>query len=264
MTGKERRLKWLVPGDRAALWLPLDDGLISGPEEHLRDPRSLLRPEIVEHVDAVLGFRGVFNAYWQPLAATSLIVNLTASTTRGEHTRKVLVGNVVDAIRDGADAVACHINVSSPYESEQLQALAQVVADADTLGIPVVALAYPRGRRDDGSDQNYLANRDGVIAGAFTRLTRHCVRIAVELGASAVKTIYTGSEESFKTVVDSALGVPVVIAGESPLDEDEAIAKAQSAIRAGAAGVAYGRQIFTRAAPAPFVRKLRNALDDTT
>jgi DhnA family fructose-bisphosphate aldolase class Ia len=79
-----------------------------------------------------------------------------------------------------------------------------------------------------------------------------------------IKTIYTGSVESFATVVASAMGVPVLIAGERLADGEQAITKAVSAVEAGAAGVAYGRQIFARPQPVPFLAELRNALDKVT
>jgi DhnA family fructose-bisphosphate aldolase class Ia len=256
-----RRLCQLLPPGRAALWLPLDDGLISGPEAHLRHPRALLGHEIVEHLTAVLGFRGMFTACQRELATVPLIMNLSASTIRQEHTRKVLVGSVTDAVRAGAQAIAYHVNLSSPFEAEAISQMGTVASEAEALGIPMVGMTYPRRRLADGTDDNYLRLREEDEE-AFARLVRHCVRLAVELGASAVKTIYTGSEESFATVVSSAVGVPVLIAGERLTDIGEAIAKGQAAIRAGAAGVAYGRQIFERDDPVTFVQKLRSALDD--
>ena len=54
------------------------------------------------------------------------IVNLTASTTIGKHTRKVLVASVEQAVRLGADAVGVHVNISSEYEHEMLRILAEV------------------------------------------------------------------------------------------------------------------------------------------
>jgi DhnA family fructose-bisphosphate aldolase class Ia len=258
--GARRRLHRLVPGPRPALWLPLDDGLISGPEDHLRDVRGLLQRDILEHVTAVLGFRGVLTAAQRELIGTPTVMNLSASTTMTEHTRKVAVGSVADALLTGAEAVACHVNMTSPYEAEQLAMLAQRVSEAQAYGVPVVAFAYPRGRRPDGTDENYTHLREQEPE-KFTAMVRHCVRVAVELGASVVKTIYTGSVASFRTVVGSALGVPVLIAGESLTDAEEAIARAVDAVQAGAAGVAYGRQIFARAEPQPFLWKLRDALD---
>ncbi|HEX5202817.1 hypothetical protein ACFQS1_20785 [Paractinoplanes rhizophilus] len=259
--GSRRRLRRLVPGDRPALWLPLDDGLISGPEDHLRDVRTLLHCDVLEHVTAVLGFRGVLVAAHEALLDTPFVMNLSASTTMGEHTRKVPVGRVRDAISAGADAVACHVNMTSPYETEQLEMLGRRVDEAQEYGLPVVAFAYPRGRAEDGTDDNYIAMRSAEPE-KFTALVRHCVRVAVELGASVVKTIYTGSEETFGSVVESAMGVPVLIAGEKLTDEGAAIEKARGAVKAGAAGVAYGRQIFARPDPLPFLRKLRSVLDD--
>lgn len=259
--GSRRRMHRLVPGDRPALWLPLDDGLISGPEDHLRDVRDLLQRDVLEHVTAVLGFRGVLLAAQKELIDTPFVMNLSASTTMGEHTRKVPVGRVRDAISAGADAVACHVNLTSQYETEQLEMLGRRVDEAQEYSLPVVAFAYPRSRRADGTDENYLGARANEPE-KFAELVRHCVRVAVELGASIVKTIYTGSEETFSTVVKSAMGVPVLIAGEKLADEGEAIEKARSAVRAGAAGVAYGRQIFARPDPLPFLHKLRGVLDD--
>jgi DhnA family fructose-bisphosphate aldolase class Ia len=251
----------LVPGERPALWLPLDDGLISGPEDHLRDVRTLLHREVLDHVTAVLGFRGVLVAAQRELLDTPFVMNLSASTTMGEHTRKVAVGTIRDAVSAGADAVACHVNLTSPYETEQLEMLGRRVDEAQRYGLPVVAFAYPRGRREDGTDENYTVMR-AQRPQEFASLVRHCVRVAVELGASVVKTIYTGSESTFGSVVESAMGVPILIAGEKLADEGAAIEKARAAVRAGAAGIAYGRQIFARPDPLPFLRKLRSVLDD--
>jgi DhnA family fructose-bisphosphate aldolase class Ia len=259
--GSRRRLRRLVPGGRPALWLPLDDGLISGPEDHLRDVRTLLHREVLDHVTAVLGFRGLLVAAQRELVDTPFVMNLSASTTICEHTRKVPVGTVRDAVSAGVDAVACHVNMSSPYETEQLEMLGRRVDEAQGYGLPVVAFAYPRGRREDGTDENYTSMR-AQDPEKFAALVRHCVRVAVEVGASVVKTIYTGSERTFASVVESAMGVPVLIAGEKLTDEGEAIDRARGAVRAGAAGVAYGRQIFARPDPLPFLRKLRSVLDD--
>lgn len=260
-TGAERRLRKLVPVNRPALWLPLDDGLISGPENHLRDVRRLLSREVVENVTAVLGFRGSLAAARAELADTPVVMNLSAGTTLVDHTRKVAVGSVLEAVYAGAEAIACHVNLTSPYEAEQLEMLSRRVSEAAPFGMPVVAFAYPRGRNPRGGDDNHLELREQSPE-EFATLVRHGVRAVVELGASVVKTIYTGSVESFRSVVESAMGVPVLIAGEALGDEVEAINKAVQAVEAGASGVAYGRQIFARPYPAPFLSKLRGVLDN--
>ncbi|MFI5845805.1 class I fructose-bisphosphate aldolase [Catenuloplanes sp. NPDC051500] len=259
--GLQRRMHRILPPGRPALWLPLDDGLISGPEHHLHDVRGLLTADVVPQLTAVLGFRGVLAAASAQLVDTPVVMNLSASTTLHEHTRKAPVGTVADAVRAGADAIACHVNISSPSETEALEQLARRVTEADEFGLPVVAMIYPRSRNLSGTDNNHLRMRRNSPE-RFAELVRHCARIGMELGASAIKTMYTGTPETFRTVVESAMGVPVLIAGEALVDASEALERAQGAVAAGAAGVAYGRQIFNRDEAGPFVAKLRAALDD--
>lgn len=256
MTGHRRRMNRLIPPGRPALWLPIDDGLIAGPENHLRDVRTLLRPAVTDHLDAVIGFWGSLTAAVDQLHGTATIMNLTASTSLGEHLNKVRVATVTDAVRAGADAVAVHLNLSSPHEPGQLTLLGDVVSEAAPLGMPVVAFAYLRGANPD---LNYTALRRDDPA-AYAMMARHCVRIVVELGASIVKTIHPGSHSAMQALVESAMGIPVVIAGEQLSDETMAINKAVAAVAAGAAGVAYGRQIFHRDDPAAFVARLRGYL----
>lgn len=252
----------LLPPEKPAIWLPLDDSLITGPETHLRDSRTLLDSGILTYITAVLAFRGTLTAAHTPLLNTPTIMNLTASTTRGTHLQKTPVATVTDALRAGAQAVSCHLNLTSPYETEQLEHLGRTITEADTYGLPVIAFAYPRGRHPDGTDNNYndLRTEDPE---EFTALVRHCVRIAVDLGASAVKTVYSG-RANFETVIAAAMGIPVLIAGGPVHDEWDdgraAIDRAVSAVQAGAAGVIYGRQIFTRSEPVAFARELRGAL----
>jgi len=259
--GVQRRLHRLFPPGQAALWLPLDDSLIAGPEAGLRRPRAFLQPELVQHIDAVIGFRGMLAACSDQLLGVPLILNMSASTTLVEHTHKVMVGQVSDAFHLDMDAIACHVNYTSPHEKAGMEQLARLASEAGGGQMPLVAMAYPRGRMPDGSDNNYLDMRAND-PDSYTALVRRCVRTSVDLGANAVKTIYTGSVDSFRTVIDAAMGVPVVIAGEALADADAVIAKARGAIQAGAAGVAYGRQIFERDDPATFVRQLRKEMDE--
>lgn len=241
------------------LWLPVDDGLIAGPEHHLRDPRKLFTPELLQHVDGVLGFAGLRERCAEQLEGTPFVVNLTASTIRRDHTRKVLIGSAYRARDLDAAGVAVHLNLSSPSESEQLVALGTVVEQARDLAMPVLAIVYPR-TTFAGVDDNYEGTRHRDLE-RYTALVRHGVRVAVELGADVVKTVYTDTVESFATVVDAAIGVPVLAAGGAFVNEGTALLRARGAVEAGAAGVAYGRQIFMRPDPAGFVAKLRAELD---
>lgn len=257
--GHFRAMARLLPEAAPAVWHPVDDALIGGPEGLLRDPRELFTREVVTQLDAVLGFEGTLSRCRDQLVRTPLIVNLTASTLMGDHTRKVPVMSVADALRLGATAVAGHLNFSAPSEPEMIRSFGSIVAEARRFGLPVVAITYPRGVREDGSDENYVALRAANPDG-FARKVAHAVRVAVELGASAVKTVYTGTPESFHQVVDGACGVPVLIAGEERAPRSGVLDRAEKAVQAGACGVVFGRQIFEREDPSGFLCELRDRL----
>jgi len=77
-------------------------------------------------------------------------------------------------------------------------------------------------------------------------------RVAYELGADLVKVYYTGFE-SFTKVLES-VPVPVVIAG-GPKGKD-AFEMAREALKLGAKGVAYGRNVFQADDQTEYVEKL--------
>ena len=79
-------------------------------------------------------------------------------------------------------------------------------------------------------------------------------RIIAELGAQLVKTYYC--EDGFEDVV-AGCPVPVIMAGGKKLPELDALTMASNAVRAGAAGVDMGRNIFQSAAPAAMMRAVR-------
>lgn len=243
------------------MWLPIDDALIAGPEGGLADVRGLLSPAVTTHLDAVLGFRGVIAHCDAELATLPVIINVSGSTTRGRHLDKVLVTSVEAAVGLGADAVAFHINIGAPTEGAMLARLGKVVDAAEPLGMPVVVIAYPRSEDSvTHEDDNHLSLRE-KDPGAYAKLVRQTVRIGVELGATVVKAVYTGHEETFAEVVDAALGVPVVMAGGPKEDDEAAWLRSEAAVRAGAAGVAFGRQVFLNPDPSGFLSELRTRMD---
>ena len=89
---------------------------------------------------------------------------------------------------------------------------------------------------------------------AISGSTAWATRIIAELGAQLVKTYYC--EDGFEDVV-AGCPVPVIMAGGKKLPELDALTMASNAVRAGAAGVDMGRNIFQSAAPAAMMRAVR-------
>ena len=253
--GKTKRLDRILSNKSGrAVVVPLDDLLIAGPKTGL-DLGALISTVSASDPDAILGFPGLFRQHLDPHNRVPLIVNLTASTTRSVHTRKSRVLTVETAVRLGADAVAAHLNLGSRYEPEMLEILGAIGEDCENFGMPLMAIAYPRGEGTNG-DENH-AELKSESPERYGELVTHAARIGVELGADIVKTQFTGDAESFSRVVAACEPVPVLVAGGPRTGAIEALAVAHCAVSSGGAGVSFGRNVFLRKSPGQMIRALR-------
>lgn len=245
--GKKTRLQRIMGKDNKCLIVPLDDNLISGTQTGIESIINKL--EQIEKVkpNAIMAYQGTLSEMED--FSIPKILNLSASTIRRNHTKKVLVSDVEYALKMGADAVAVHVNVSSQYESEMLETLGKTSEICDIYGMPLLVIIYPRREKVDSVgnviDDNYLKQKESNNVD-YQELVCHCVRIAFEMGADIIKTQYTGSTESFSNVVKSANDCPVIIAGGPIMEIKEFFKMVEDSIFAGAAGVSIGRNIFSR------------------
>lgn len=242
--GKKRRLERIITNDRM-LVVPVDDSLIFGPIDGLDNLSYTIDAIVDGRPSAILGYKGSYSLLSEKINDFQIpfILNVTASTITGKHVQKIKSCTVREALTMGADCVAAHVNFTSEYENEMIHNLASIISEADELGMPVLAIAYPRKVRDDGKDDNYETEKNTNIT-AYTQRICRCVRTSVELGADIVKTQYTGSIQTFQKVIDSALGRPVIIAGGPILPVQDSYKMAKDAIEAGAFGISYGRNVF--------------------
>jgi DhnA family fructose-bisphosphate aldolase class Ia len=254
--GKEIRLSRMLSSE-PSLFVPLDDSLINGPEDGLLDISRLVTAA-AQGADGILAFQGLLSRYASQHPQLARVANLTASTTRSQHTNKQRVGSVESAARAACDGVAAHINVSSRYEPSMLRLVAEIRQECEVHDLPLLVIAYPR-REDDKGDDNYDDLKRNDRQG-YARLVRHCVRLAADLGADIIKTQFTGDVESFETVVSAAYDVPIWIAGGAKRPETESLEMARLAIAAGARGVCYGRQTHQAEDPRGYLERVRSAM----
>ena len=220
-------------------------------------------PELLQALNksgasALIAFKGTLSRCQMEIGLTPTILNCTASVVGPHHVEKVLVHHIEDAVALGAEAVAGHFNLYSHDANRQISNFGRLCREAEVVGIPVLAMAYPRGSAD-GEDNNF----DDLRASdpeKYSDLVAHAVRVAVELGADFVKTQYTGSPGTFRKVVDAACGVPLVIAGGPKRPNNDATKLALDAYLAGASGVSFGRNIFLRSNPGAFLADLKTQL----
>jgi predicted phospho-2-dehydro-3-deoxyheptonate aldolase len=239
--GKKVRLNRITSNGRM-LCIPMDHGITVGPMKGLTDMDYMIKKVGDGGATAVLVHKGIIHRL-KEIPRIGMIMHLTGSTNLSlAPNRKVQVGFVEEAVRLGADAVSVHINIGCKEEHEMLEILGNLAYDCDSWGMPLIAMMYPRGENIKDP------NNPEVVS--------HVVRIGAELGADIIKTVYTGDSESFKNVVEGC-SVPIVIAGGPKSETDrDVLEMAYGAMKAGAIGVAFGRNVFQHNRPDAMVRAL--------
>ncbi|GAA3525910.1 2-amino-3,7-dideoxy-D-threo-hept-6-ulosonate synthase [Amycolatopsis ultiminotia] len=241
--GKAFRLRRLSrPEDGRYLFIPLDHSVSDGPvvPQHRWD--DLVAGVVRGGADAVVVHKGRARALNPALLRQcAVIVHLSAGTSLAADAHaKVLVGDVADAVRLGADAVSVHVNVGSDTEPQQLGDLGVVAGSCEAWNMPLLVMIYPRGPRiTDPHDPALLA---------------HTVNIAADLGADLIKTSVTLAPEDMAEVVDSC-PVPVLAAGGPP-DGTDLTGYGAALMAAGCRGLAVGRRVFSAPEPAKTVSLL--------
>lgn len=242
-----RRRRLDGPGGRAFL-LALDHGLAAGPLDGIQDPSALVRtlrdapltgtilnPGMVRHVASDRG------------AERAMIVHMSAGTLLGSRpTSKVTSGSVAGAVALGADAVSVQIHFGDSTEDRMLATAAAVAADARSVGLPTLVMAYPPSREGTAPDDIDAA--------------RHAVRAAAEVGADIVQANYLGPAESIREMV-RVCPAPVILAGgPRSASPDAFLDRIRAAVAAGVAGITVGRNLFQHPDPQGFAVQIGEAL----
>ncbi len=243
----------LLRGGRA-MFLAYDQGFEHGPtdfnEENV-DPQKIL--EIAQKsgvFTAIIFHEGVAQKYY-PIGGLDiqktppLLMKLNGKTSfhKDEEPYSPLLCTVEEAKRLGATAVGYTIYIGSEHEAKMMEEFSRIEDEAHEAGMAVTMWAYPRGKHVEGKE----TDKETVAYGT---------RIALEMGADFVKVPYTGDPESFKWVVGSAGKVKVLIQGGSKKTEAELIEEVKGAMKAGATGLAIGRNVWQSKDPIGMAKKL--------
>jgi len=241
MRGKEIRLERIMDRNTGkTIIVPMDHGVTNGPMEGLIDLGRAVDLVAEGGANAVLGHIGLsLYGHRRSGRDIGLILHLSASTSIGpDPNEKVLVNTVTNAIRMGADAVSIHVNIGADSEARMLADLGRIAVECMEWGMPLLAMMYPRGRKIENEHQV-----DYVSLAA---------RVAAELGADIVKTVYTGDPDSFREVTRGC-PAPVVVAGGSKTSDLSTLEMIEGAMEGGAAGISIGRNAFQHPTPDRFI-----------
>ncbi|ABL78238.1 class I fructose-bisphosphate aldolase [Thermofilum pendens] len=232
MTGKAVRIKRLFR-DGKALIVALDHGRRHGPIPGLEDLGKTLSTILQARPDAVMVTPAMIERYYGLLSEVFIVARIdgTGAVKSLDETDDRLISSVKRAVRAGADAVSVMVYPGSRNEQSLWEKLARVAEEAEDYGVPVMAEVVPK----PPQFQEY-----GVDVVAYAS------RIAVELGADIVKTVY---RSGFSKVTQS-VPAPVVVLGGQKASLKETLTMVEKAVSEGAAGAAIGRNIFQHEDPA--------------
>lgn len=150
------------------------------------------------------------------------------------------------AARLGADAVVCMAFPGSEDEEVGLRKLVDIVNEAERIGMPVIAESVP-----------------GSFARAVPWDAEHiskAARICVEIGADAIKTPAPEDLAEMPVLIDNCAAPVFILGGPKKDSEDEAVEYAAAVVKAGAAGIAFGRNTWGAADPTAMTRRLYEAV----
>jgi len=259
--GKKIRLRRILgKPDRRALIVAFDHALVLGPIPGTEDPLDKIHAFADAEADAILLNLGLI----RQLTASSLDFSLPPIIARMDWTtvwavmrdggrgelRSSLLARPEDALRHGADAVLTYMVVGTgdaDFEAKEISRTAEVARECERVGIPLIVESLARGKQvENPGDPKWL--------------NLH-TRMAVELGADAIKTDYSGNPDSMRSVVGGCPVPILVLGGSRHASDEDALTVVRGAVSAGAAGVFFGRNVFQAEDMRFFLQQARAILD---
>lgn len=239
-----------ITKDGKSLILAYDHGLEHGPSAFESIPKRL-NPETVfqigthDAVTAVAVQKGLAETYYSSYdESVNLLAKLngTSSLWAGEP-YSPQNWSVEYAADLGADAIGYTVYPGTNHEPRMFEEFRDVQETARRHDLPVAMWSYPRGQ--------------AVKEHRKSEVITYGTRIALELGADIAKVKYPRSQDAMAKAVHAAGDMNVVLSGGSKTDDVEFLSMVETAINAGASGLAVGRNVWQRENP----RQILDALE---
>jgi len=248
--GKEIRLARLLNEKSGRLLaITMDHPITRGVLPGLEDIRGVLEKVCAGGPDAVTLQKGIARNWFQPYAGkVALIMKSTTYSIPYHPYYDTPVADVEEAVILGADAISVGMIVGGPEQAAQLTQLGKISKEADKLGMPLVAHIYPKGPMvNDPSDADRIA---------------YAVRAGAELGVDIIKTIWSGSADTFQHVIDSCPAKVCLAGGAAGNDLVDYLQLTRDGLDIGLSGVTFGRSVWGDAYPTAVVLALKALIHD--
>jgi fructose-bisphosphate aldolase, class I len=232
-----------------ALYLAYDQGMEHGPadfDDENVDPADILRIAKEGDFTGIIFQKGIAEKYYDK--SIPLIVKLNGKTNlvNSEDPYSPQICTVSEAIELGASAVGYTIYVGSRNESQMFSEFAKIEEEAHDKKIPLIGWMYIKGSGTQGKD--------------IKELTAYASRLGLEMGADIIKIKYPGDEESLRWAVGSAGRTKIVVSGGEKEDESDFLEVVKSCMKAGAIGMAVGRNIWQNDNPIEMTKKIKEII----
>ncbi len=199
--------------------------------------------------DAITMLKGMAKSAWGPFAGRVPLIIQAVTFTADDAVIQPLA-RPEEVLRLGADAVAVSLGVRGPNEGRFLGILADMVEEADRIGLPLIAHIYPR---DFSNVPTIVFDHDNIL---------WAVRCGIECGADVIKVPFTGDVESYKEIIATS-PVPVVAAGGPRCESLEcALEMMAKVVESGARGATIGRNLWSTPNPTLALRAFRAVIHD--
>ena len=241
--GMKNRLSNIFnPQSGRTVMLAIDHGYFQGPTTGLERIDVNILP-LIPYADTLMLTRGILRTTIPPTYTKGIVLRASGGPSiLKELSNEQIAVDIEDAIRLNVAAMAVQVFIGGEYESQSVANMTKLVDLGNRYGIATLAVT--------------AVGKEMVRDAKYMRLA---TRICAELGATYVKTYYV--EEDFDTVAASC-PVPIVIAGGKKLPELDALKMASNAIKAGAAGVDMGRNIFQADKPVAMIQAVRKVVHE--
>ncbi|MCL4508771.1 MAG: 2-amino-3,7-dideoxy-D-threo-hept-6-ulosonate synthase [Chloroflexi bacterium] len=249
--GKEVRFRRLFNQQSGnILVIALDHAVGWGVIAGIEDIHATMEKIVEAKPDAITMLKGTAEQVFRPYVGLVPFILKTTTFSPYQPAYDTVVGFVDEAVRLGADAVAMGCTVCGDHQAELLHQLGQFTQQAALAGLPTVTHIYPKGnliKKEDWYKEEYV---------------KYAARAGAEMGVDIIKTFYTGDPESYARVVQATPAKVVVSGGPKLPSLRDVFQMTYDAMRVGARGVTYGRNVWQAENPAAVVRALKHIIHE--
>ncbi|MHB8277417.1 MAG: class I fructose-bisphosphate aldolase [Candidatus Humimicrobiaceae bacterium] len=244
--GKEVRMRRLFNEKSGKiLVIALDHAIGWGVIEGIDKINETMGKIIMAEPDAITMQKGIIEKCYSNFSSKIPFIMKATSFAPFHPTYDAQIGDVEEAVRLGADAIAIGCTVCGKEQAELLKQMAKITKEAASYGMPTVAHIYPKGN---------LINEDERYSYQYVS---YAARVAAEIGIDIVKTFYTGNPDSYRKVIESCPARVVVSGGPKMPELKDVLIMTKNAMEMGAYGVTFGRNVWQAEDPIKVIKGLK-------